>query len=168
MSKHTSGEEKSDSQASNADTSKHNNGDDDGYLISKIKSRERSYEAITSKYGVIFQDFIPDLDDPRKINIFNKFKDNPKLKKCRLTDYPLTAINKCVWSPNKRSSHSFACLVHAGFIRVTRLPTSFTYQSKNKNKKYHDDNDKDDEDEHNNKYDEETEIETDGDEDEET
>lgn len=126
LTEHSPTVEQSHSQASNVDTetNERDNCDDDGYLISKRKARERSYEEITCKYGLVFSDFLLDLDDNHVIRTLTKFKDKPLFKKCRLTDYPLSAINKCIWSPNRNSSNSIANLVHSGFLRISRIPST--------------------------------------------
>ncbi|XP_074599098.1 uncharacterized protein LOC141853603 [Brevipalpus obovatus] len=98
---------------------------DDGFLIAKSRPRLRNYEQIVSSYGLIFNDFHLDLEDPKVTSCLTQFQVKPNMRKKRLTDYPLSAVNKVLWSPNKRSSSSLAILMHCGLLRiVSKLPSS--------------------------------------------
>ena len=64
---------------------------DDRLLIKRENKRERSYKDITSKYGLLFNDFIFEPNDIKAVEILTILT---KLKKARLTDYTLSSVNK--------------------------------------------------------------------------
>ncbi|XP_015784421.1 uncharacterized protein LOC107361971 [Tetranychus urticae] len=101
------------------------NKNSNSYLIDKNVNRVRSYEEMISQYGIIFNDYSVNRMDSRLISIVSKFREGSNLKRARLTDYPITSINKCIWSPNKESSNTLANLIHSGFIRISSISKSF-------------------------------------------
>ena len=105
---------------------------DDRLLIKRENKRERSYKDITSKYGLLFNDFIFEPNDIKAVEILTILT---KLKKARLTDYPLSSVNKSLWSHNKFSAHLLVNLNHSGFVRISNMKSiiQFSLNSTSKN-----------------------------------
>jgi len=105
---------------------------DDRLLIKRENKRERSYKDITSKYGLLFNDFIFEPNDIKAVEILTILT---KLKKARLTDYPLSSVNKSLWSPNKFSAHLLVNLIHSGFVRISNMKSIIQFSLNSTSKK---------------------------------
>ena len=81
---------------------------------------------MSSTYVIIFNDFTLNHIGPGLIPVVTKFREASNLKRARLTDYPLTSINKCIWSPNIETRNTLANLIHSGFIRISSIAKELT------------------------------------------
>jgi len=82
---------------------------------------------MSSKYGLVFDDFVLTPNDVKAVKFLNTLS---QLKKARFTDYPLSSINQSIWSPNRSSSHFLVNLTHSGFIRISNMKSLINFASK--------------------------------------